>query len=38
MSIGSLFCEIDDFFLAFEKYVAEHCLPTPEMSESRGRR
>ena len=27
MPIVSLFCEIDDFFLAYEKYVAEHCLP-----------
>ena len=37
MPIVSLFCEIDDFFLAYEKYVAQHCLPPPETSESRGR-
>ena len=36
MYIVSLFCEIDDFFLAYERYVAEHCLPPPETSESRG--
>ena len=27
MHIVSLFCEIDDFFLAFEKYQAQHQLP-----------
>ena len=37
MHIVSLFCEIDDFFLAFEKYMAEHCLPTSETPEKRGR-
>ena len=36
MHIVSLFCEIDDFFLAFEKYQARHQLSgTP--SEKRGR-
>ena len=36
MHIVSLFCEIDDFFLAFENYQARHQLPgTP--SEKRGR-
>ena len=35
MHIVSLFCEIDDFFLAFENYQARHQLPgTP--SEKRG--
>ena len=37
MHIVSLFCEIDDFFLSLEKYIAEHCLPTSETPESRGR-
>lgn len=27
MSIVSLFCEIDDFFLAYERRVARQCLP-----------
>lgn len=39
MDILTLFCEIDDFFLAYEKWMATHCLPketTPV--ETRGRR
>ena len=27
MSIVSLFCEIDDFFLEYEKCESAHCLP-----------
>jgi hypothetical protein len=27
MDIITLFCEIDDFFLAFEHYQAQHQLP-----------
>ena len=33
MNIITLFCNIDDFFLAYEKWQATHCLPettTPE--------
>ena len=32
MNIITLFCNIDDFFLAYEKWQARHCLPetTPE--------
>ena len=26
MSIVSLFCEVDDFFLAYEKYITERQL------------
>ncbi len=39
MNIVSLFCEIDDFFLAYEKWMATHSLPeeTPP-PETRGRR
>ena len=37
MHIVSLFCEIDDFFLSLEKYIAEHCLPTSEKPERRCR-
>ena len=37
MSIISLFCEIDDFFLAFEKYIAAHQLPRTHPLEKRGR-
>ena len=37
MHIVSLFCEIDDFFLAFEKYQAEHQLPGTSPLEKRGR-
>ena len=27
MSIVSLFCEIDDFFLEYEQWESTHCLP-----------
>ncbi len=38
MSIVSLFCEIDDFFLMYEAHIAKHCLPSEETgSEPRGR-
>ena len=37
MHIVSLFCEIDDFFLAFEKYQAHHQLPGTSSPEKRGR-
>lgn len=37
MSIISLFCEVDDFFLAFEKYRLAHQLPAREPTEKRGR-
>ncbi len=36
MSIISLFCEVDDFFLAFEKYRLAHQLPVPQPLERRG--
>ena len=36
MSILTLFCEIDDFFLAYEKWKALHCLPKTPPSETRG--
>ena len=38
MNMITLFCEIDDFFLAYEKWMATHCLPeeTPP-TETRGR-
>ena len=38
MSIIALFCEIDDFFVAYEKWIATYCLPeeTPPI-ETRGR-
>ena len=38
MPIISLFCEIDDFFLAYEKWQATHCLPKETPPETRGRR
>ena len=38
MCIVSLFCEIDDFFLAYEKYQAQRQLPeTQARQETRGR-
>ena len=37
MSIVSLFCEIDDFFLAYEKWQTTHCLPEAIPPETRGR-
>ena len=37
MSIVSLFCEIDDFFLAYEKWQSTHCLPETPPVETRGR-
>ena len=27
MSIIALFCDIDDFFLAYEKWMGTQCLP-----------
>ena len=27
MDIITLFCKIDDFFLAYEKWQTTHCLP-----------
>ena len=37
MSILSLFCEIDAFFLAHEKWHRTHCLPEATPIETRGR-
>ena len=37
MDILTLFCEIDDFFLAYERWEATHCLPTDTPLEMRGR-
>ncbi len=38
MSIVSLFCEIDDFFLMYEVHISKHCLPIEGAgSEPRGR-
>ena len=37
MSIVSLFCEIDDFFLEYEKWKSTHCLPETIPIETRGR-
>ena len=37
MSIIALFCEIDDFFLAYEAWKpATHCLPEATPTETRG--
>ena len=37
MGILTLFCEIDDFFLAYEKWKpATHCLPKQTPTETRG--
>ena len=38
MSIVSLFCQIHDFFLSYEKWMAAHCLPETPAIETRGRR
>ena len=39
MNIITLFCEIDDFFLAYEKWMATQCrFPKEIPSETRGRR
>ena len=37
MNILSLFCEIDDFFLEYEKWIATHCLAEGRAVETRGR-
>ena len=37
MDILTLFCEIDDFFLAHERWQATHCLPKDTPPETRGR-
>ena len=37
MSIITLFCEIDDFFLPYEKWQTRHCLPETKPPETRGR-
>ena len=37
MNIITLFCNIDDFFLAYEKWQATHCLPETTPQETRGR-
>ena len=37
MSIVSLFCEIDDFFLEYEAWKSTHCLPKTTPIETRGR-
>ena len=37
MHILSLFCEIDDFFLVYEKWHTTHCLPEATPIERRGR-
>ena len=37
MSIITLFCEIDDFFLAYEKWKTRHCLTKSTPLETRGR-
>ena len=36
MPILSLFCEIDDFFLAYEKWKATQCLAETTPPETRG--
>ena len=36
MSIVSLFCEIDDFFLEYEKWKSRHCVPETPPVEPRG--
>ena len=36
MNIITLFCNIDDFFLAYEKWMAAHCLPKETPPETRG--
>ena len=37
MNILTLFCEIDDFFLAYEQWVSTQCLPETTLLETRGR-
>ena len=37
MSILTLFCPIDDFFLLYEKWPVTHCLPETAAPETRGR-
>lgn len=37
MTIITLFCKVDDFFLAYEKWQATHCLPETTPLETRGR-
>ena len=37
MSIVSLFCNVDDFFLAYESHLASHSLDDGNPSETRGR-
>ena len=37
MNIITLFCNIDDFFLAYEKWQATHCLLETASQETRGR-
>ena len=37
MNIITLFCNIDDFFLAYEKWQATHCLLETTSQETRGR-
>lgn len=37
MAIIALFCEIDDFFLIYEKWMASQCLPEALSIETRGR-
>ena len=37
MAIIALFCEIDDFFLDYEKWIAPQCLPEAPPIETRGR-
>ena len=37
MKIITLFCKIDDFFLAYEKWQTRHCLPETTPPETRGR-
>ena len=37
MSIVSLFCEIDDFFLDYKHWQTTHCLPETACVETRGR-
>ncbi|MDE0555841.1 MAG: IS982 family transposase [Candidatus Poribacteria bacterium] len=36
MSIVSLFCEIDDFFLEHEAHLSSRCLPSEASTETRG--
>ena len=37
MTIVSLFCEIDDFLIVYEKYKSAHQLPASQCPEKRGR-